>query len=195
MDVQEIWKPLPGFEGYYEISNMGKLRSMNRTVNHSHGGTALKLGKEIKLQQIWSGYQRACVSRNGKPSSVSIHRAVCEAFHGEPPSPIHHAAHLNGVRNDNRASNLAWKTPSENEADKKIHGTANTGDHVPPEKRPRGESHGMSKLNEAQVRLAHALMHNGFISTKQAAVLMGISSTQAKDIRSAKTWRHVLDEF
>ncbi|MFI5102882.1 MAG: HNH endonuclease [Terriglobales bacterium] len=52
-----------------------------------------------------------------------MNRLICEAFNGPPLSSKHEAAHLNGINDDDRADNLAWKTPVENCADKAVHGT------------------------------------------------------------------------
>jgi hypothetical protein len=51
-----------------------------------------------------------------------VHRLLCIAFHGDPPTPTHQARHLNGVRTDNRVDNLAWGTPSQNVQDMLRHG-------------------------------------------------------------------------
>ncbi|MET7776291.1 HNH endonuclease [Streptomyces mirabilis] len=62
--------------------------------------------------------------------TVLVNRAVATAWLGPAPSPEHHAAHLNGIRTDNRVENLAWKTAGENDADKDVHGTRLRGlDH------------------------------------------------------------------
>ena len=67
-----------------------------------------------------SGYAR--VTLDGK--KVRVHRLVLFAFRGPPPTSRHHGAHLDGDKANNRLDNLAWKTPEENEGDKKAHGTA-----------------------------------------------------------------------
>lgn len=70
-----------------------------------------------------SGYERVVVYGR----KVRLHRLVLLAYAGPPPSPRHHGAHLDGDKSNNLPTNLAWKTPEENEADKRAHGTAPRG--------------------------------------------------------------------
>lgn len=69
------------------------------------------------------GYLRVKVKSNGRMKSTMVHKLVCLAFHGPKPTPYHQVRHLNGVKTDNRATNLAWGTASENAMDRKLHGT------------------------------------------------------------------------
>jgi len=81
---------------------------------------------------------------------MKVARLVALAFRGEPPTPAHEVAHLNGRSLDNREVNLAWKTRTENEADKVLHGTSN-----------RGARQGASKLTDDDVRAIRAAFAAG----------------------------------
>lgn len=91
-----------------------------------------------------------CRDRNGYAilKDGFVHRLVCEAANGPPPTPEHHAAHScgNGSEGCVTKGHVFWKTRSENEADKLVHGTSN-----------RGRRHGMAKLTEDDVRAIRAL--------------------------------------
>ena len=110
----ERWRPAPGYEGLYDVSSLGRIR-------RSHGAPkspATKPGR-IRATSISSmtGYPQLTLYRPGhKPTWVTVHSLVCEAFHGPKPTPHHEAGHLNGNRQDCRAENLAWLTRSENRA-------------------------------------------------------------------------------
>lgn len=67
----------------------------------------------------------------GFEHAIPVHKIVLEAFVGPRPSPRHHGAHLDGDSSNNDLANLAWKTPEENEADKKVHGTHRNGPPTP----------------------------------------------------------------
>jgi hypothetical protein len=69
------------------------------------------------------GYPSVKVKFEGRMKKALVHVMVCRAFHGPKPSPEHQVRHLNGIRSDCRAENLAWGTPKENAADRKAHGT------------------------------------------------------------------------
>lgn len=94
-------KDVAGYEDRYAVSDDGRVWSKisNRWLNpHYNDGGYLKVG----------------LCRDGKRKKCFVHRLVCEAFHGEAPSPAHQVDHINGIHTDNRASNLQWVTVDEN---------------------------------------------------------------------------------
>lgn len=115
MDIEEQWRDVVGWEGLYEVSNMGKVRSIDRTIED---GRRYK-GRELKP---WFNEGRARVTLPGK-TKVKIHRLVCEAFNGPPPEGKMFALHRNGNSLDNRAENLYWGDFKDNVADALRHGT------------------------------------------------------------------------
>jgi hypothetical protein len=110
-DQAERWKPVYGHE-HYEVSNLGRVRGLDRTVEHWRGGTRRWTGRILKLQKNRAGYWMVCLGKWG--GTYTVHRLVAIAFvanpHGKP-----HVNHLNGDKADARAVNLEWCTPSENE--------------------------------------------------------------------------------
>ena len=81
---EEIWKPVKGYEGFYEVSNLGRIRSLDRTVNCVHNSVAIKKGKILKLSTIPKGYLCAHFSKYGKSKSIEIQRVVALAFIPNP---------------------------------------------------------------------------------------------------------------
>ena len=112
MDDEE-WRPVYGFEGYYEVSNQGRVRSVDRVVPHPHSGTCNRKGKMLSLYQTPLGYQRAELGRDGIRTHAFVHELVLEAF-VEPRPYGKECLHGPGGPLDNRLSNLRWGTPSEN---------------------------------------------------------------------------------
>jgi hypothetical protein len=110
--LPEMWRPIPFAPGY-EARSLGRIRSAT-------GPDLLSLVLNSK-----TGYLQFKASVDGRRMSCTAHRAVCAAFHGEPPAPRYHAAHGNGIKTDNRPENLRWATPSENVMDSIEHGTWN----------------------------------------------------------------------
>lgn len=118
---QTIWKPCPGFP-FYEVSNDGRIRSIDRTITDAAGATRFFPGMELK-PQTQKGYPMLTLAPNpGQRRRIGIHVLVCEAFHGPRPTGMQ-VRHLNGNPFDNRPENLAWGTPAENIADELRHGT------------------------------------------------------------------------
>ena len=112
MDDEE-WRPVYGFEGHYEVSDHGRVRSVDRVAPHPHSGTCLRKGKVLSLFTTPLGYQRAEMSRNGMRAHAFVHELVLEAFVGPRPYG-QQCLHGPGGSLDNRLSNLRWGTPSEN---------------------------------------------------------------------------------
>ena len=113
----EVWKPVVGYEGYYDVSDRGRVRN-------SKTGYVRSLYKRPKLY----------VSVNiggGRPRKTNqVHRLVAEAFHGPCPKGME-CAHQNGDSHDNRAENLRWTTPLENARQRDEHGTQLRGEQLP----------------------------------------------------------------
>ena len=102
--VLEEWKPIVGYEGFYEVSTEGRVRSLPRAT--THGGIL----KPILNNQ---GYASVHLSREGKDKIYRINRLVAQAFIPNPDGKPE-VNHKNGVRDDNRVDNLEWATTSEN---------------------------------------------------------------------------------
>lgn len=108
--------------------------------------------------------------------TVSVYRAVCAAFHGEPPFVGAVARHLDGDPKNNTPGNLAWGTPGENSGDMLRHGT-----------RPRGEGHGMSRLTERDVREIRHRRAEGW-ALARIADQWGITRQHAWAVASGRKW-------
>lgn len=115
--VDEKWLPIPGFEGYYEVSDQGGVRSVDRTVTRTNHSAMNLRGKILALQvRKNTGYLVAALSKDGKPRDWYVHRLVLMAFRGLPKSG-QEACHGNDIRTDNRLSNLRWDSHTENVKD------------------------------------------------------------------------------
>ena len=116
--MEEIWKPVPGYEEAYEISNMGRLRSLTRTriVNNCYGRTSPRTdkGRIIALGNKGNGYVYVSLSDNGKRTNYYVHRLVAEVFLEKPKGKNLVVDHLDHNRRNNAADNLEWVTQKEN---------------------------------------------------------------------------------
>lgn len=118
MSVEE-WRPVPGFEGSYDVSDLGNVRSVTRLVNYSDGRRRIYPGKPCR---IWLGPRRYLMVSMGRGKNYYVHLLVAVAFHGTRPQGLV-ACHGIGGAFDNRASNLRWDTARENNLDRGRHGT------------------------------------------------------------------------
>ena len=113
----EQWKPVPGYEGLYEVSNLGRVRSLDRTKTNGHKWK----GRILKQPSLRSGYKLVSLWKNGKQKSALVHRLVLFAFVGAQPEG-RETRHKDGNNSNNTLDNLSWGTPSENNLDIVDHG-------------------------------------------------------------------------
>jgi len=112
----ERWLPVPGYEGFYEASDQGRIRSVpHRTSRGMRGGHILKPGRMPK------GYLFVNLSVHGNTKREYVHRLVAVAFNGPRPEGMQ-CRHLDGDFDRNVPANLAWGTSSENKFDTVRHG-------------------------------------------------------------------------
>ena len=115
----EIWKPIPGYEGIYDASNLGRIRSTpGKTTSNARFKKRVWKTRVLKEKHPQSKKKRqdARVSlwKNGVEKDHLVSRLVASAWHGEPTSSSLTVNHINGNWKDNRPENLEWVTFSEN---------------------------------------------------------------------------------
>lgn len=161
----ERWVPVPGYEGYYEVSDLGRIRSVRiRRYSLNDRGYAM----------IW-------LARDGEKRYVPVHRVVGEAFLGPLPSGLM-TRHGPGGKLDNRLVNLSYGTNSENQIDRRRDGNPNTGF--------RGEAHPASKLTDAIVaecRRRHSEGETQYSLSRE----FGVTVQAMHNAIRRKTWQHV----
>lgn len=121
-NTNEIWKPIPGYEGHYEVSSHGRVRSLDRTVQRKDGQTQRLKGRMMALKKTRNGYFLVGLRREGEKQRFKlVHRLVLEAFVGPCPDGME-TLHGDGNPENNRLSNLHWGSLSENNLDTVKHG-------------------------------------------------------------------------
>jgi hypothetical protein len=170
--MDEIWKPILGYESRYEVSNYGRVRSFVT-------GTGTK-GPVHYLTQDTSdkrGYRRVTLSMNRKTKKFLVHRLVATLFLGPPPSDKHAVNHIDFNPSNNRSDNLEWVTTQKNHD----HSIA---------RHPRGITHGMNRLSEEQVREIRRLYALGE-TTISLGKMFSISQAHAHRVATKDSWSHI----
>ena len=176
----EIWKAIPGYEGYYEVSDLGRVRSLDREIVYSNGAKHFYKGTILHLSDHEHGYKIVSLC-DGYQITCSVHELVLMTFIGLRPPDKPHSRHLNGDPSDNRLENLAWGTVKENSDDRVGHGTNIS---------PKGENHGNAKLTDENVISIRKLLSEG-AKGKMLAEEFGVSKTTISEIKHKKVWRHL----
>lgn len=178
--TDEIWKPVPGYAGLYEISSLGRVKSV------PHVRTVVRHGKTI--QQDWKGrimttgastgrYPKVNLSNNGKVTTHQVHGLVSSAFIGEKPSALQ-VCHGDGNKLNPSSDNLRYDTSAGNAADREAHGTA-----------PIGEANPNAKLTEKKVIEIRKDLKT--MMQKDVALKHDVPNATVGAINQRRTWKHV----
>lgn len=119
--MTEEWRPVPGYEGLYEVSNEGRVRSLDRVVHHSSAGKMTLKGKGKALTKGHGGHPVVGLSVDNCKRNVEAHILVAAAFIGPRPEGKE-VCHNDGNPENNHVSNLRYGTRSENLLDRIKHG-------------------------------------------------------------------------
>ena len=171
----EEWLPVVGYEGIYEVSSFGRVRSLERLEFVREGFIRRRAAKLLneRFDLTSTGYSHVNLSKAGRSKKVNVHVLVLEAFVSLRPSRDHEACHNNGNRADARLENLRWDTVSGNAADKELHGTV-----------ARGERSGNVLLTEEDVHF----IRKSPLSSLKLAPLYGVASSTIRAVRLGQNW-------
>lgn len=184
MKREEIWRAVVGYEGLYEVSSLGRIRSLDRKIQCLSGQgklieKALK-GVIRKAAKEKNGYLKVTLGKKGVIKSHWVHILVARAFFGERPKD-QEVCHRDGNSTNNAKANLRYGTRSSNQDDRVMHGTSN-----------RGEQQGHSILTREKVEEIFRLRAEG-VKQKDIAALVGCSRQGVYAVTSGRTWRWFSD--
>lgn len=177
LDAEE-WRSVPNWEGVYEVSSFGRVRSLDRIDRLGRGWSGRILKTTVDRS---TGYQKVNLSCRGTQRHAYVHHLVAEAFLGTRPLR-HEINHLDGVKTNNGVWNLEYVEKAEN-----VRHAYRTG-----------LNHGLSrfgstnpnaKLNESLAQLT--LATQGQVSGVELARAMGVSTSTISRIRKGQSWRHL----
>ena len=158
--MDEVWLPVVGYEAFYEVSNLGRVKKLRRMQNF--GKRPIEFPELILRQFVKpNGYTRVILSVDDKPKDMYVHRLVATCFCEKPIEASKLVVnHKNGIKNDNRAENLEWCTYSANSR----HAYA-TGLHVMTEatkKKLSDVKKGIPKSEEGKANMRKAMALRDF---------------------------------
>lgn len=174
----EVWKSVKGYEWLYEVSNLGRVKGLEKVRVIGNGGIRVYPETIFKSCRNTKGYCVVILRDYGYNKTFSVHRLVAEHFIDNPNS-LRQVNHKNGVKSDNRVENLEWCTYQENNAHAKRTGLL----------RSEGELNYMSKLNSTQVLKIRSL--KGIKSIKELSAEYSVTKESIYNIWKFGTWKHI----
>jgi hypothetical protein len=176
--MSEQWKAMPGYEGLYEVSDQGRVRSLERF--YMRRGYKVRVRERILRHGVNpSGYYHVALHQKGHQKSYLIHRLVFVAFCGPIPDG-YEINHKDGEKSNNSPYNLEVVTRSENER----HAYRALGVQA-----ARGEQR--SNLTEQQAAMIKHLAMNGAMTQRRIGKMFGVSQTCVSDIKLGRRWKHL----
>lgn len=181
MDMRkEFWKEIPNFEGFYEASNLGRIRSMSRQIKtRPHGRWYLRTIKSTLLKEAENGfgYKVVGLCKKGVVRHYKVQRLIASAFIPNPDKKSD-TNHKSGDKGDNSVKNLEWVTRGENHKHAFRMGLR---------RRPKGKR----KLNEKKVRIIKIIIKLGFLNIKDIAELFCVKGSCISNIKHGHRWGYV----
>jgi hypothetical protein len=183
-EEREQWVPAPGYEGFAEVSDQGRVRTLDSVRQGERRGLLnlqFKAGRVLRPHLSRAGYEVVAPKIGAARKKVFVHRLVALAFVKGYADGLS-VNHINGCKVDNRAENLEWATLAENTAHQWRLGLANL----------RGENQPGHKLTTKQVVAIKRLLAAG-ASRTDLAIVAEVSYATIKYIGDGKRWQHLLD--
>lgn len=179
--MTEQWKPVVGYEGLYEVSDLGRIKSVAREAINNRGYERGRPIPERILRQSTAnnGYKLVRLYRDGKGSTLTVHSLVLKAHVGPRPEG-HQGCHSPNGKEDNRLCNLRWDTASSNQLDKIVSGTMVCGERV-----------NTAKLNPDTVRDIRRSYTGRRGEASRIARRVGTTPQSIRNIIARKTWAHI----
>lgn len=181
---KEIWKDIKGYEGKYQVSDFGRVKSLARIVEKKKGIFVNKKEIFLKPAKNIKGYLKIklCKKTDGvcNEKSITIHRLVAYEFLENSFNKAQ-VNHKNGIKDDNRVENLEWATASENVIHSLKHNLK-----IP----LKGSGHGNSKLKEKEVLEIRAIGRTKTL--KEIANIYNVDMSLISLILLEKSWKHLL---
>lgn len=171
MEESIQFKPVVGYQGFYEVSEFGEVRRVGR----GHGSVA---GRILKITTMPRGYKTVNLWKSNKGKTCLVHRLVASAFIGLAKEK--HVNHIDGNKSNNHFTNLEYVTPKENTAHAIRTGLMNS----------RGVNNSQAKIDEETVR-AIRKKHMEGMGYKRLSKHFGLTWGLVRSVVTRKTWKHV----
>lgn len=187
MQSNETWRPVPGYEGHYEVAIDGRVRSIDRSIVRADGKPLAIKGRTLKTTVNNRGYERLSLTKNGVAWRAGVHQVVARAWLPNPVRAIGSRRgefvvnHKDGNKLNNHASNLEYITADANVRHARAAGLLSA----------KGVLNNKAKLTDHEVREIRERYSRGEVQTALAAEF-GVNQTTISLIVRRKGWGHIV---
>lgn len=176
--MTEEWRDIPDYKGLYQVSNLGRVRGLDRVVPCSRWGSYTVKGRVLVTVRSGNGYRCVNLRKLGGLRKVHVHTLVAQCFIGERPDG-YTTNHIDGDKTNNRADNLEYCTPQQNT----YHASHVLGN-------------GPAKLTNEQAIQAYVMYKADGMTLAAVGEHFGIAQTSVWRIVHGETWKHLdLDSY
>lgn len=182
MESNEIWKDIIGYEGKYQVSNKGNVRSLDRVIEYSDGRKSRHRGRQLKHLTCKEGYLKVNLWKNNKMEKSLIHTLVAKHFLQGDYKDGYVVNHIDFDKTNNKVENLEWVTQYDN-----VHHTDRAG------RRAYGNEVSSAKLTDEKVRYIrkHYKKRDKEFNTSTLAKKFDVAETLISRVVRHKIWKHV----
>ena len=183
--IEEIWKDVKNYEGLYEVSNLGRVKSLFKSYirKHPRSNKYILYKKKERLLNCTKnafGYPKVLLFKDNKSTHLPVHRLVCQSFL-ENPNNFILVNHLDGNPSNNNVSNLEWCDAFRNCQHAFDVGLNNH----------KGNKHTLAKLNEDIVKEIRYRAENENLTVKKLSEDYDVDYTTVWSVVKRKTWKHI----
>jgi hypothetical protein len=177
----EIWRDVDGFKDWYQISNYGRVRSLDRLTIHKDGGNIYRKGKYLNPKYDSNGYLNIILYKYNKAYRRLLHRLVTLAFL-ENPNELKEVNHKNCNKSDNKLENLEWCSRQQNVRHAVENNLCDCNN---------GEGNPLSKLKNDDILRMRELRDKEHLSMQKLSRIFNTTESNISSILNRKTWKHI----
>ena len=172
------WKSIVGYEGIYEISDTGSIRSLDRLIVNSLGVSRNIRGIILKQNNLRNNYLGVSLAKNGGKKTFAVHKLVIRTFNPLKDEGNFVCNHIDCDRQNNHTDNLEWVTIGENNRHSYLHGNQSR----------KGDRHNNKKICQKDAEEIRKLSHETNMTQKEIGAEFNISAPMVSNIINNKNW-------
>lgn len=183
--MNEVWKDVKDYEGAYQVSNLGRIRSLDRAAYYRGGRVKNIKGKIISSKVQDGRYPQVALFKEGILKGFRVHRLVADVFICNPENKTQ-VNHINGIKSDNRVENLEWNTPLENNTHAILNGLKSFD-----KMGRKGQENKRTNLTDLEAMEIYKLAIDKVMTQEKIADKYKVTRSVVNSIKRKDNWKHI----